>query len=192
MAFNRNKSLTKAQKLLQKGKTTEAIAEFQIIADNDPADLRTILRIGDLHSKVGNIEGACDAYNKVAEQYGKDGFFLKAVAVFKQILKLDPALIRVYLRLAELYQQLGLNSEAMKQYQIIVKHYENQGLKKESLDILRKMSELDPENTSSRVKLAELYSKEGHNEAAMEQLRGVANELIKKNNFQDLARVYEK
>ncbi|MFH1016764.1 MAG: tetratricopeptide repeat protein [Pseudomonadota bacterium] len=192
MTFNRNKSLTKAQKLLQKGKINEAIAELQTVVDNDPSDVRTLLRIGDLYAKIGNIEAACDTYHQVGERYAKDGFFLKAVAVFKQILKLDPALIRVYVRLAELYQQLGLNSEAMKQYQVVVRHYESQGLKKESLDILRKMSDLDPENTASRVKLAELYVREGHAETASDQFKGITSDLAKKGNTQDLVRVYEK
>ena len=192
MAFNRNKTLTKAQKLLQKGKTADAIKEYQIVVDHDPSDVRTLLKIGDLQAKVGNVEAACDTYHQVGEHYSKDGFFLKAVAVFKQILKLDPGLIAVYLRLAELYQQLGLNSEAMKQYQIVVKHYENQGLKKESLDVLKKMAELDPENTASRIKLAELYAKEGHREASIEQFKAVADDLQQKRNYQDLARVYDK
>ena len=162
------------------------------MVDNDPTDIRTLLKIGDLQAKLGNIEAANDTYRKVGEHYAKDGFFLKAVAVFKQILKLDPGLITVYIRLAELYQQLGLNSEAMKQYQVVVRHYENKGLKKESLDVLRKMSELDPENTSSKIKLAELYAREGHKEAATDQFKAVTEDLRKKNNFQDLARVFEK
>ncbi len=192
MAFNRNKSLTKAQKLLQKGKIQDAIKEYQQVVENDPSDVRTLLKVGDLQAKVGSVEAACDTYRRVGEHYAKDGFFLKAVAVFKQILKLDPGLIKVYLRLAELYQQLGLNSEAMKQYQIVVRHYENQGLKKESLDVLKKMAELDPENTASKVKLAELYAKEGHTEAATEQFKTVTEDLKAKRNFQDLAKVAEK
>ena len=54
MAFNRNKILNKAQKLLQKGKVAEAIKEYQQIVDNDPADIRTLLKVGDLQAKLGN------------------------------------------------------------------------------------------------------------------------------------------
>ncbi|MFH1263797.1 MAG: tetratricopeptide repeat protein [Pseudomonadota bacterium] len=192
MAYNRNKSLVKAQKLLQKGKIDEAIQEYLLVVENDPSDIRTLLKIGDLHAKLGNIDAANETYQKVGEHYAKDGFFLKAVAVFKQILKLDPGLIRIYVRLAELYQHLGLNSEAMKQYQVVVRHYETQGLKKESLDILKKMAELEPENATSKLKLAELYAKEGHGDESVAQFLAVAEDLKKKNNTQELARVYEK
>lgn len=162
------------------------------VVENDPSDVRTLLKVGDLHAKLGNIEAANDTYRKVGEHYAKDGFFLKAVAVFKQILKLDPGLIQVYVRLAELYQHLGLNSEAMKQYQIVARHYESHGLKKESLDVLKKMAELEPDNFASRVKLAELYSKEGHTKEASEQFRSVVEDLKSRSNLQDLAQVYEK
>jgi tetratricopeptide (TPR) repeat protein len=192
LSFDKNKSLSKAQKLIQQGKVQKAIEEYQIIVDNDPSDIRTLLKIGDLHAKLGNIEAATDTYRKVAEHYAKDGFFLKAIAVFKQILKLDPGVIGIYVRLAELYNQLGLNSEAMKQYQIVVKHYENKGMKKESLDILKKMAELDPDNVASKVKLAELYIKEGFKDQAVSQFSTVAKELKDKHNFEDLIKVLEK
>lgn len=192
MSFNRNKILAKAQKLLQKGKVSEAIVEYEEVVRNDPADIRTLLKIGDLHAKLGNIEAATSTYQKVGEFYAKDGFFLKAVAVFKQILKLDPGLILVYLRLAELYQNLGLSSDAIKQYQVVARHYESQGLMKESLDVLRKISELEPENFVNRVKLAELYCREGHKEDGRKQFLSILSVLEGRKNYPELVRVYEK
>lgn len=192
MSFDKNKILGKAQKFIQQGKLQKAIEEYQKIIDTDPTDVRTQLKIGDLNAKLGNIEAASDTYRKVAEHYAKDGFFLKAIAVFKQILKLDPGVINVYMRLAELYNQLGLNSEAMKQYQIVVKHYENKGMKKESLDVLQKMADLDPDNVASKVKLAELYAREGYQDQAVQQFDTVAKELKEKNNYEDLIKVLEK
>lgn len=192
MSFNRNKILANAQKLLQKGKVSEAIHDYEEVVRNDPSDIRTLLKIGDLHAKQGNIEGATSTYQKVGEFYAKDGFFLKAVAVFKQILKLDPGLILVYVRLAQLYQNLGLNSDAIKQYQVVARHYESQGLIKESLDILQKMSELEPDNILNRVKLAELYCREGHKEEGKKQFFSIVTLMESKKNYPELVCVYEK
>ncbi|HLG18374.1 MAG TPA: tetratricopeptide repeat protein [Bdellovibrionota bacterium] len=152
--FNRSRSLLKAQELFKAKKFQEALTEYMDIATHDPSDTRTLLMVGDLQVKIGQTTEGLETYRKVGEQYAGDGFFLKATAVFKQILKTDPSKVSVYLRLAELYKQLGLNSEAIKQYQVVVRHYENNGLKKESLDILRKMAELEPENTESKIKHA--------------------------------------
>ncbi len=49
----------------------------------------------------------------VANQYAEQGFFFKAVAVFKQILKLDPSRLDVSLALADMYEQLQLVSDAL-------------------------------------------------------------------------------
>ena len=42
------------------------------------------------------------------------GFAVKAVAVYKQVLKINPELIDVHLRLAELYKDQGLVADAAK------------------------------------------------------------------------------
>ena len=64
LAVNRNKILTKAQKLLQKGKVADAIKEYELVVENDPADVRTLLKVGDLQAKIGNVEQACDTYHQ--------------------------------------------------------------------------------------------------------------------------------
>ena len=78
--------------------------------------LRVWLKIGDLYAKKGAKQDAIETYLKVARFYHDQGFFLKAVAVYKQILKLDPRLVDVILKLAELYRQLGLMSDAMQHF----------------------------------------------------------------------------
>ncbi len=192
MSLNRNKVLNKAQKYVQQGKLAKAITEYERLVADDPNDVRTLLKMGDLYAKMGNVEAALETYRSVAEHYAKDGFFLKAVAVYKQMLKLDPSSIHIYTRLAELYHQLGLSNEAMKQYQIVAKHYETKGMKKDSLDIFKKMAELDPDNIASRVKLAELYAREGHSDQALKDFLNIAAELKEKGNKEDLIKVYEK
>ena len=80
------------------------------------------------------IGEALDAYDKVAQTYAEQGFFLKSVAVYKQILKLDPRLVEVNLKLAELYRQLGLLSDAMQHFEMVAAHFHREGKTKEALD----------------------------------------------------------
>lgn len=192
MSFNRAKILSKAQKLLQRGKIPDAIAEYKVLIEHDPSDVRTMLKIGDLHVKVGAVEDACQTYERVGKAYAKDGFFLKAVAVYKQLLKVDPSSVETYCRLAELYEQLGLKTEAIKQYQVAAKQYESQGLIKKSLDVLKSMSLLETDDFTSRIKLAELYLREGHKNDALVTLEEVKDELKEKKLYDQLSKVYEK
>ena len=109
MAVNRTKVLEAAQKFLSKGQYDKAIAEYQKLVVEDPRDVRTLLKIGDLHTRRNKPKDAIDVYEKVAELYAKQGFFLKAVAVYKQILKLDAdASVESTLKLAQMYEELAL------------------------------------------------------------------------------------
>ena len=70
----------------------------------------------------------CDLYGRagfdvLARVYNDDGFALKAAAVAKQALKLDPTLVATRLFLAELYERLGLQSDAAVQYRIALDYY---------------------------------------------------------------------
>ncbi len=50
----------------------------------------------------------------------------------------------------------------MAYYQIVANHYDKAGDTRRSLDVLRKMVDLDPDNVASRIKLADLYVREQH------------------------------
>ncbi|MGZ3458479.1 MAG: tetratricopeptide repeat protein, partial [Archangium sp.] len=133
-----------------------------------------------------------------------DGFFLKAVALYKQVLKLNPNLLEVNLKLAELHQlevnlklaelhqQLGLMSEAMAYFQIVANHYEKAGDVKNSLDTLKKMVDLDPENVASKIKLAELYARESLPREAAQEFKKAAEYLKRNNRMDDWLRVAER
>ncbi|MGC4122292.1 MAG: tetratricopeptide repeat protein [Myxococcales bacterium] len=184
MAIDKNKIIEAATKFVQKGQYDKAIKEYQKLLEVDPKDARIQQKLGELYQKKGDNTLAADCFLKVAESYAADGFFLKAVAVYKQVLKLNPNLVDVNLKLAELHQQLGLMSDAMAQFQLVANHYEKSGNIRASLDTLRKMVDLDPENVASRIKLAELYARENMNPEAIAEF-GRAAEYLKRNNRVD-------
>jgi pilus assembly protein FimV len=190
--INKNKVIAAAQKFVQKGQYDKAIKEYAKIVEEDPRDVRIWLKIGDLYAKKGSKKEAIDTYSKVAEFYSEQGFYLKAVAVYKQILKIDGALVDVNLRLAELYKQLGLLSDAMQQYEQVSNFYNQAGRTKEALAALRQIVDLDPENVASRIKLAELYSKEGLREEAVEEFSKAADFLRAENRIDDFVKVAER
>lgn len=76
-----------------------------------PTDLRIRLRVGDLLCKAkANEEGAAQ-YALVAGSYRQDGFYLKTVAVLKQMDRMHPH-PAVRHEIADLYELLGLHSDA--------------------------------------------------------------------------------
>ncbi|MBI4509719.1 MAG: tetratricopeptide repeat protein [Deltaproteobacteria bacterium] len=192
MAINKNKVMEAAQKFVEKGQTDKAIKEYLKIVQDDPKDVRIWLKIGDLYAKKGAKSEATETYLKVAQFYGEQGFYLKAVAVYKQILKLDPRLVDVNMKLAELYRQLGLLSDAMQQYELVAAFYHREGRTKEALATIKELAELDPENVATRIKLAELYSKENMVKEAVGEFTRAADYLRSHNRMDDFIKVAER
>ncbi len=190
--MDKNKIIEAAAKYVAKGAFDKAIKEYQKILDADPRDVRILQKVGELHQKKGDTGQAAQYFTKVAESYTSDGFFLKAIALYKQVLKLDSSLIDVNIRLAELHQQNQLLAEAMAYYQTVANHYDKQGDTRRCLELLRKMVELDPDNVASRRKLADLFARENMNAEALVEYRRAADAYKRNNRIDDYLGVAER
>ncbi len=192
MANAKDKLIAGAQKLVEKGQFDKAIKEYLKVVATDDKDVRIWLKIGDLYAKLGKKQEASETYQKVAEFYSDQGFYLKSVAVYKQILKIDPRLVDVNQRLAELYKQLGLLSDAMAQYETVASFFHKEGRTREALAALKQIVELDPETVANRIKLAELYSKEQMAREAIDEFSKAAEQLKEQGRTDDYMKVAER
>ena len=177
MAVDKNKIVAEATRLVQKGQYDKAIKAYEKILAEDKKEVRTLLKIGEVQQKKGDSAAAAAAFNQVAEIYGEQGFFLKAVAVYKQIAKLTPDDIRVNEKLASLYQQLGLLNDATNQLQAVATAFEKAGDQGRHLDVLRRLLDLDPENVLTCQRLGDLYAKANRGAEALELYHRAAAHL---------------
>ena len=127
MAIDQNKIKKAAQKAVDRGQYDKAIHLLQKLIGRNTRDTRTLLKIGDLQRRKGDDRDAAKTLREVGEIYTEQGFFLKAVAVYKQVLKLTPNDIDVKLRLAEMYERLELVTEALATYEETVTLYARDG-----------------------------------------------------------------
>lgn len=192
MANNKEKLIAGAQKLVEKGQFDKAIKEYLKVVQLDDKDVRVWLKIGDLYAKLGKKPEATETYQRVAEFYSQQGFYLKAVAVYKQILKIDPRLVDVNQRLAELYKQLGLLSDAMEQYKQVATFFQSEGRIRDALAALKQIVELDPETIANRIKLAELYSQQQMIREAIDEFTKAAEQLKEAHRTDEYMRVAER
>ncbi|MBI5903229.1 MAG: cyclic nucleotide-binding domain-containing protein [Deltaproteobacteria bacterium] len=92
----------KAEALFAKGMYREALSAYGEIRSRGPKDPRILLRMGDIHRRLEDLAGAVDRYKEAAESFAKLGFTIKAVAVCKMIMNIDPSREDVQQRLSEL------------------------------------------------------------------------------------------
>lgn len=189
---NKNKLMEKAQKLLQKGKIKDTIATLGQVMDMDPTDYRVLLKKGELEQRVGDNEGAKESYTRVAEQYSSDGFYLKAIAIYKKILKLDAEEYQIYSKLAHLYRKLGLDSEAKKHLKVVAEYYKAKGLQTNYHEVAVQLSELGEAISDSQIEFVEKAAKSGDRDRAIEHFKTVSEKYLEGGNITQLDGVVKK
>ncbi|MCU1244273.1 MAG: Tetratricopeptide repeat protein, partial [Acidobacteria bacterium] len=192
MAVQRDKVIASAEKLVAKGKVEAAIKEYERLLDDNPNDVNTLNRIGDLWVRINRNDEAVKVFTKIADHYSKDGFFLKAIAIYKKINKLDPSKLEIYAKLADLYAKQGLAMEAKSQYQVLADYYLKHGDPGNALGIYRKISELDPSSINVHVKLADLYSQNNQTADALKEYDRVGRMLLKRGMLDEAVQVFRK
>ena len=164
MALDKSAVQDNAQKYAAQGKLTEAIAEWKKLADLSPNDGAPYNAIGDLHLKRNASNDAIEAYFKAGQAFRAGGVALKAIAVFKKILKLDPNQFKAYQSLADLNAERGLTSNAMADYVSLAKLYLKAGKAKDALEAYHAAVKLEPANLDTRRQLTDLCLKQGWQE----------------------------
>jgi len=164
--FNKQKVLAAAEKAVQQGKLQNAIAEYEKVIKEDPKDLTVLNTIGDLYARVGDNHKASHYFKKVGDHYASDGFTVKAIAMYKKLVKITPGETEAILKLAELYTQQGLYNDARQQYVQVADQYMKANELDAAAKIFQKMLELDPENSTMQSKLADLYVRLGKKDEA--------------------------
>src|SRR3990170_2568588 len=192
MAIDKNAVIKEAQKFTAKGQYAKAITEWKKLVRESPNDANIFNTIGDLCLKKDSKDEAVDAYKKAADILAADGFSSKAIALHKKILNIDPKKIEVHLALADLNAEKGLTGNALESYKFAADYYTQKNEMVKALDIYQKMADLNPSNVGFRLKLAELYIKEGLKKEAAKAYLEAANVHLSKEAFQDARQIFEK
>src|SRR5215510_8947318 len=180
--FNKTKVLSAAEKFVQQGKLQNAITEYEKVIKEDPKDLTVLNTVGDLYARVGQNEKACEYFKKVGDQYAHNGFTVKAIAIYKKLSKLTTSGDAI-VKLAELYTQQGLFNDARTHYMQVADQLLKSGDNAQAAKVLQKILELDPENTTTQSKLADLYIKLGKKEEARTIYYSAAESLYARQAF---------
>ncbi len=136
---------------IKKKSTKIDVKELKKKVENNPKDLKAILKLGDFYSTKRKKNKAIEYYQKAAELCLEDGFINKGIAIVKKIATLDKKNPEVYQKLAELYMRQNLFGEATLQ--------------------LQKALELNPDNEEIKETLGKLQGSTDDQRAIIESLR---------------------
>ena len=189
MPFDREGTLRKAEKLLRQGKLDLAIAEYRAVVEDQPADWNTANTLGDLYFRGGQIDKAIAQYNDIAARLANEGFFPKAVALYKKILKIKPDEERAMWHLGNIAARQGLLVDARSNFTALAARRRARGDARGEAEVRIKLGDLDGADLETRLGGARARVELGDPKAAVERLKHYAAELNQKGKDADALRL---
>ena len=110
------------------------------------------LKLAAIYQRGGEDEKAIAKYRQAAEMFSRDHFLPQAIAIYKQVLTLNPHLIQVNQKMAEIYKKMGLLADAVSQYKIVARHHARWGRKEKLHEITTLINELESSMASHEKK----------------------------------------
>jgi tetratricopeptide (TPR) repeat protein len=183
--------MKEAQKHLSKGQIDKAITVLDKLIRESP-DGNAYNTIGDLYLKKADKKNAIDSYHKAANFFRHEGFSLKALALYKKVLNINPTDTDALYALGELNEEKGLLPDAIKYYLATADSMAKQGKKEKILDIYEKILSLSPSNIPLRNKVAEIFLKEGLKTDASKEYVFIAKLYDEKGDVHKSKEYYQK
>jgi diguanylate cyclase (GGDEF)-like protein len=167
-----NKQLERAKKFLEKNRTEDAIDAYLAVLEDAPSHPEATQALGDLYARQEQPERAAVYYGMFFDLLIDPKDETKALAIYNRFLKnlsanQPPERIARY---AFLQQKQNRSEEASEQYGKAAELFTLAGREEDALFCLERMAQLEPENLSRQVTLAEVAERNGRNNLAARAL----------------------
>ncbi len=180
MAFDRDATLKKAEKLLRQGRLEPAIAEYVRVVDEAPGDWSTANTLGELYARAGKPDQAVEQYTRIAEHFVEEGFFPKAAAIYKKILKLKPLDETTQIQLADISARQGLLADAKSHLNAVAARRRAKGDRRGAAEIIVRLGTIDPADFEARLQAARTLEEMGEEEEAGQRFKALHADLLEK------------
>ena len=150
------------------------------------------MTIGELYIRQGETFQAIDYFERLAQIFVGDGFLTKAIAVYKRIAKLAPEEIRPLEKLADLYVQQGVMSEARPLFLQLAEIHLKNNRQPEAVGLLKKLLLAEPDNLRIQIRLADLYQAMGQTREAIEAYISAAQRAIARGDQAECEKLADK
>jgi tetratricopeptide (TPR) repeat protein len=168
----------KIQDLFQKKQLKKSIAELEQLLEANPNDSRVRLRLADLYSRAGLHAEALEQYKISAERLAAAGFQSRAIAIYKQIVRLDPHASYAVRRLAQLSRQQGLLADALRHCTELARSLRDAPEAREGVAIFEGLAAIEFKSLEDKLALAEeALAEDAKGMGPYERVCGLLNEM---------------
>jgi tetratricopeptide (TPR) repeat protein len=181
LAIDRDSTLKKGEKFLRQGRLDSAIGEYAKVVEEQPRDWNTANLLGDLYFRAGQVDQALEQYSRIADHLMREGFYPKAAALYKKILKVRPDDEDTQLLLAEISTKQGLLADAKGYLTAVGARRRERGDRAGVADIAIRLGSLDPADFDARLDAARTLEEMGQPAEAAVRFRAVHDDLAAEN-----------
>lgn len=188
--FDREGALKRAEKALRQGRVDAAIEEYQGIVLAQPRDWNSANALGDLFVRSGQLDKGVEQYTRIADHLAEEGFYPKASALYKKILKVKPTEEYALIRSGDVAAKLGLLADAKNAYQTVADRRRKLGNVRGAAEMAVKLGTVDPEDYDARFTAAKAARELGDAETALRELRAAAAGFEEKSRHDEARAAY--
>jgi len=139
-------------------KTFETRLEsFRKAAEASPDDVRIHIKIAEHYMEAKKKKEAIEAYLFAAKEYQKRRLPQIAVAIYKNVISIDPDQYDVYLELSDLQIKNDFIGDGVALLERLAAHYYQKGMKFEATQVLDRIAKVDPDNEFFKKKVDNFY-----------------------------------
>ena len=183
--FDREGALKSAEKALRQGRIDAAIAEYVKVVEAQPRDWNSANALGDLYVRANQLDKGLQQFTRIADHLAAEGFYPKAAALFKKILKLKPDDEYALLQSGDIAARQGTLADAKQYFQAVADRRKARGDRKGAAEIAIRLGTLDPDDLDARTRAAQLAAETGDLATALREFREVAARYEKRDRGAD-------
>jgi tetratricopeptide (TPR) repeat protein len=172
--FDREGALKSAEKALRQGRIDAAILEYVKVVEAQPRDWNSANALGDLYVRANQLDKGLQQFTRIADHLAAEGFYPKAAALFKKILKLKPDDEYALLQSGDIAARQGTLADAKQYFQAVADRRKARGDRKGAAEIAIRLGTLDPDDLEARMRAAQLAAETGDSVTALREFREVA------------------
>ncbi len=167
MAADVSKHLDRAKRFLEKNRVEDAISAYKAVLDEAPQHQEATQALGDLYARADQPDRAGVYYGLLFDMLIEPRDESKALAIYNRFLRSGaPQPPERIARYAFLQQKQNKNDEAMEQYSKAADLFAEAGRQEDALFCLERTAQLDPENLTRQLRVAETAERLGKNAVA--------------------------
>ncbi|HET9361450.1 MAG TPA: tetratricopeptide repeat protein [Vicinamibacterales bacterium] len=179
MPIDRDATIKKAEKLLKEGKLPAAIREYVGLVEDRPEDWASANALGDLYVKAGDADRAVEQFLRAADHLHKEGFYPRASAVYKKVLRIKDGHDHTIWRLADIAERHGLLLDARTYYARLIRDRRSRADERGAVDCLVRLALFEDADAEAMLVAARALIPLGESKKAARLMLSAADDLVK-------------